>query len=169
MPGDDDAPVVLAPGLAGRVLGFVSPAILFGIVGLSWSSSGRLSWLAWLLLLLGVVMLASALFDQPRRIELSPDGIHRVCWLRRSLYPWSDVSALTRLPRKRRPTDAVTRVLAGSEHEDDIGKGLMARVGTKRVMLSDRTERLDQWEIMALRVRRWSPGCGLPPKPLGGY
>lgn len=162
---NDDDPVVLRTGWGTRVVAFVSPAILFILVALGFSRTGDLSVLGWVLLVLGLVLLASALFDQPVRIDVGPQGITRRATLRTTHFDWSEVSALTRLPKKRRG-GGVSRTLGGPSDSAGVGSsGLMARVGTKRIMLLDRNERLDEWEVLTSAVRRWSPGCGLPPKP----
>lgn len=161
----DDDPVVLTPGVGTRLLAFVSPALLFGLVALGYSRSGGLSVLGVVLLVLGVILLGSALFDQPLSVEIGPGGITRRAAVRTRHLPWSEVSALTRLPQKRRG-GGMARALGGPPDAGGVGgKGLMARVGTKRVMLLDTTERVDEWELLTSSVRRWSPGCGLPPRP----
>lgn len=162
--GDDD-PVVLTAGLGTRVTAFLSPAILFALVALGYSRTGGLSALGVILLLLGVVLLLSALFDQPWRVDVGPSGITRRSALRSRHFAWSEISALTRLPKKR-ASRSLSRTLGGPpETAGPNSTGLMARVGTKRVLLLDRSERIDEWEVLTSAVRRWSPGCGLPPKP----
>ncbi|MEO1060292.1 MAG: hypothetical protein AAFZ07_02655 [Actinomycetota bacterium] len=132
--------VVLHSSWRGRFFSLVPPALLFGGGIWGYSQGGRL--VAVILIVLGGVMLGIGLFDYPWRTIIGPDGIERRCLLRTERLGWRRVTAVAR-PRS---TKTVQRV-AGKA-------GLVAEVGKRRYLLSNRCESGFEYEAIQRVIDR---------------
>lgn len=151
-----------APFLAASAL---SPVALLAL-GI-WGSlrAGELRAVPAVLLAMGVVLAVAALWDLPLRVQLTGQGVTRVCLLRRQHLGWDDVVALGRTRVDRGGERLVGRAVSGLR-SSKVG-GLVLLVGPKRrrYLLTDRQERPDQWHELERLVPRWAPGVALPPPP----
>ena len=130
------------------------------------------------LMLLGLALGWVTLFDQPRRVIMDAEGIHRVCVLRTQTLPWDDVDVIERNGRTGRRIgraqvpefDART----GGYHSRPkvsrprTGRGLAARARRVRFLLLNTTEGEVEYRTMCELVERAAPGLiirAAPPKP----
>ena len=120
-------------------------------------------------MLIGLVLAFVVLWDVPRSVEFSPDGVCRRCVLRAPVLGWDRVVAIERVPTRPMSYDGIQRRLAGLKgHERPQGRGLVARVPPKRrYLLCDVSERPDQWDELRSKLARWTPGVSLPARPRG--
>lgn len=166
--GVDEQQLELRPSALFLAASAVSPASLL-ILG-TWGSlrAGELRAIPGVLLALGAVLAVAALWDLPVRVQLSGQGVTRVCLLRRQHVSWDEVMALGRTRIDRGGERLVGRAVSGLR-SSKVG-GLVLLVGPKRrrYLLTDRQERPDQWHELERLVPRWAPGVALPPPPAGG-
>lgn len=120
-----------------------------------------------LLLGAGLVLLLVIAVDLPYRVEVNPDGVDRICPLRRQRVAWDDVIAITRTRVDRGAQRLLGRAVARGPSK--VG-GLVLLVGAKRrrYLLTDRQERPDQFDRLQRSVRIWAPGVPLPAAPRAG-
>ena len=97
---------------------------------------------------LGIGAALVVLLDLPVRSEFTPDGILRVCPLRRQHLPWSRVVAVERIGGiPRRPSDDQGQRPPGRT------RGLAARTGPRRLhLLVDRRESHAEWDALKALV-----------------
>lgn len=157
-------------GLAAAV---ASPLVLlvFAVMLLAARGPGPVANVA---LLFGLGLGAVTLYDYPRRTEFAPDGVHRVCMLRRQVLPWSEIVAIERTGGSAR--EALRRRGEHTPTPTTPRGGLVARgFGKRRFLLTDRVESRREFEdlqaLMAelevatsLRARR--PSAEAPPTDL---
>lgn len=92
-------------------------------------------------MLAGVLAALVVAYDQPLRCEFAPDGIVRVCPLRRQHLDWDDIVALERLRR---------------------GGGLVARLASgRRIVLVDRREGHAEHQRLRALVAEAAPGLAV--------
>jgi hypothetical protein len=162
---DDEAPIVIRPSgwfVASSVL---SPLVLLALGGWGLLATEGLAWLPTGLFVVGAVLAVIVAADLPVRSELGPDGVERVCPLRRQRVPWDDVVAVGRTRVDRGPQRLLGRAVTGGGSRKR--GGLVLEVGPKRrrYLLTDRQERLDQHHELRRLVPRWAPGVPLPAEP----
>ncbi|MBW3657288.1 MAG: hypothetical protein KY457_01525 [Actinobacteria bacterium] len=123
-------------------------------------------------LVLGLALATVTLLDYPRRTEFAPDGVHRVCMLRRHVLPWPELVAIERTGGSAR--EAFRR---RDEHAATTPRGgLVARgAGKRRFLLTDRVESRREFdELRALLgrlevptvLRAGRPSADAPPTDL---
>ncbi|MFQ5948627.1 MAG: hypothetical protein ACE5KX_07195 [Acidimicrobiia bacterium] len=111
------------------------------------------------LITLGALIGAVSLFDYPRKTRFTPEGVERICLLRRHRIPWKAISSLERArgsrPRRRR------RFLAGDvEREPRLSTfgGLVAVSGRRRhYLLVNQCESREEYDKLIAKVGEWSP------------
>jgi hypothetical protein len=103
-----------------------------------------------LVLAVGVLLVGGFVFDVPVSTRFDERGIVRRALGRHHRIGWERVDHLTRTrPRLRL---SVTHMGLG---------GLVAVVGRRRYLLSDRVESEPEFDGLIRSVERWAPGCGL--------
>lgn len=129
-------PVLLGLGLLAALFGDGSGGpVLFAVLGLA-----ATTWVAW---------------DVPLRVEVGPEGVTRVCALRRQLLPWDQLVAIERVGRAKLPRRRDLGLMGrlGSvtdEHEQRSAAGrraAAARKGAKGGLLA-RGPRRASWQLI---------------------
>lgn len=134
--------LVLHSSLWRLLLQWTTPLVLLalGTTGLS----GSLRPLPVALTVLGLVAGAVVLLDLPVRSEFTPEGVTRVCALRRQHLPWSRVVAVERASGLPSRPDA-----DGRPKPPGANRGLVARTGPRRVhLLVDRRESHAEYDVI---------------------
>lgn len=134
-------PLVLHSSPVRLALQALTPVLLLGL-GLTGRSSGG-GVVPVVLTVLGVGAALVVLLDLPVRSEFTPDGILRVCPLRRHYLPWPRVVAVERIGgSSRRRSDEQPR-------PPNRARGLAARTGPRRLhLLVDRRESHAEWAAL---------------------
>jgi hypothetical protein len=161
---------VLHTSLRGLAAVWITPLLL---VALGAGSLLRVGWhpVPFVLLALGLAMLALALLDFPSRVELDGAGIRRVCLGRTPFVPWERVGTIE---RSRPSSTAILGNLRSDRREErTVSGGLMARGrARRRWLLTDSVESQEEYDELrellaslsapvALRAAR--PHRGAPP------
>lgn len=132
--------------------GVIAP-LLFTILG-----GGALAWIAW---------------DVPSRVEVGPDGVTRVCVLRRDHLPWGELVAIERharrAPKREDGRKAPGDDTAAAKQRKGSRGGLTARgTGRRSWQLTDRAEGYRQYEALRRIMARHAPAtllrAGAPPQ-----
>ena len=134
--------------MAGRVLVVASPGLLialglYGTLNGGWGGPGP-----WLLTV-GLVTLTAAALLQPWESIIGPEGISCRTLARRRRIAWNDAVSFER-ERRRRGRD---------------GPLVVRTVERRRIPLTDRVERPDEWDSLRALVARHGPGIALPEPP----
>ncbi len=129
------------------------------------------------LVLLGLGLGWVTLFDQPRRVVMDAEGIHRVCVLRTQTLPWDEVDVIERNGRTGRRVSRTEDPefdprTGGYRHRPKksrvrTGRGLAARSRRVRYLLLNTTEGEVEYKTMCELVERAAPGLiirAVPPK-----
>lgn len=151
----------------GIAMAVLSPLFLVALGGYGVGDVG-FRFLPAAVLVVGALLLSITLFDYPRRCRFTPGGIVRVCFLRSQLLDWEEVHAVERSQAgfvARR-----SRFLRRNPGEPDSplpSAGLVARVGGRRYLLTNRLESLREWEelrtLMEEHANHAFLGAAQPP------
>jgi len=137
----EDSTITLHSSWKGVVIGGLGALAVFG-VGLSATIASGGATISVIILVLGVVFLATTLFDYPVSSRFDADGVERRALLRRHRISWDRVDQLTRT----RPGLRARALTPG---------GLAAKIGRRRYLLVDQCESIAEFdalgEILAAR------------------
>jgi hypothetical protein len=158
-----------------RALVILSPGALVALGVWGASAGGTVGVV---LLVVGVVLGATAGWVMPWSARIDHVGVHRRTLLRRQTIAWDDVVAIERGRPSRRGRvrrDPLGGWMAGTPPTSsggpggaapDRSKGLMVRtVDRKRHVLATHAERPDQWDTLKALVAEHAPGVAPPPPP----
>ncbi|MEM7342368.1 MAG: hypothetical protein AAF467_27255 [Actinomycetota bacterium] len=152
---DPVRPVVLHSSWRGRLLASLAPTILIGFSLLGIAGVGLRPWpLAFGVI--GLVLGAIVLFDYPLWTVFGADGVARRCPLRTERLGWDRIDQLSR------PAFVIRVPGAGGS------TGLVAQVGSRRYMLTDKMESRAEHQALLRGIATWSPllavEATLPPE-----
>lgn len=163
-------PVVIYSSIRGLLTAGLAPALLVGMVLLGLSRERSFSPVMVVLAALAIILGAAALFDLPRSTEFGPDGVTRVCALRRHLIPWDDILVV-----RRARGSTLANLRSRTPHETGVGP-LFARVGRRNYLLCNQSESQQEYERIVAAMATWAPelvmGAARPPEqvpPSGLY
>ena len=146
--GSADEPIVLHGSLLAIVNAYVSPVALIALA--VWVGLTRQLTVATIAIGgLGSLLAFVALFDMPLRTEFSRAGITRVCALRRHHIPWDRVTGLERTPSR------VSHRGTPDPQRPRRPGGLVARIGRRRYMLTNRCEGALEYDRLVVALREW--------------
>jgi hypothetical protein len=160
-----EEPLVVRPSGFFLVSAFFSPALLVTLGLWGWWRVGELRTTSGVLLVVGLFLTVTVLADLPYRVVFGPEGVSRVCPLRRQRLAWDDVTALSRTRVDRGASRLFGRAVSGLRSQK-VG-GLVVLVGPKRrrYLLTDRQERPDEYHELKRRIGVWAPGVPVPAGP----
>jgi hypothetical protein len=146
-------------GLASAAL---APCLLVAATVVGYTRAYRLTPIIVLLGGIAIVLAGVALFDVPRQAVFGPDGVTRVCALRRHLIPWDDIIVL------RRARGSMFANLR-SRNPEHIGVGpLIAKVGRRNYLLCNQSESRQEFDRIKEGMEAWAPelviGAARPPE-----
>lgn len=147
-----DDVLIIHSSLRGWVAAGSSPVLVLALGGAATATAGR-GPVPTALLLLGVVLSGVVVFDLPRHTRFTPDGVTRVCLLRRHELPWSRLVAID---RTRPNTLTSARNLTERDHTArQVSGGLIARsAGRRRWLLTDNLESRAEHDALAALLER---------------
>lgn len=158
---DAPAPITLYSSWRGLLLTLISPAILIALPVFGMIFTGRFSFIAVGVLVLGLVLAGVSLFDLPRRCVFDQAGVHRRCALRRHTIEWHDITAIGRAPGP---------LFTGPSHEE-AGRlkrrpgGLTALVSGRKYLLVDVVEGATEYEELRAGVKEWNSAVAIRAQP----
>lgn len=132
---------------SGRALSIGSPMLLIALGGYG-TVRGGVPAPGFILLLAGAALLGVTALTMPWAALVDATGVHCRTMARLRSIPWDDVVAFERQRRARGGGALLVRTVQG-----------------RRIALSDRPERPDQWDALREMVQRCAPGApvGSPP------
>lgn len=92
-----------------------------------------------------------AMWDYPRRCEFGPEGLVRVCLLRRQQLRWDDILVI-----RRTRGSVLTNLRSRDPHPSAYG-GLTAKVGRRVYLLADHAESAMEHDRLVNGIARWAP------------
>ena len=140
---DEPRPVVLHTSWRGRLLAFVAPVVLLAFAGLGYAVGGVRP-VPVICSVVGLGLAGIVAFDYPLHAVFGPGGIERRCLLRREQLDWDRVSGVVR-PAYR---SALGRWMHPST-------GLVATIGRRRYLLTDRMESRYEFAALTRGMDRW--------------
>jgi hypothetical protein len=152
----DPRPLVLHGSWRGRIFAAVSPVLLCSLGTFGLVLGG---WHLWplSLLVVGVVLAAVVVFDYPLWVVIAEAGIERRCLLRSQRLVWDEMTMLAR--------PAYSGWLRGLGRGPSTG--LVAEIGRRRYLLTDRMESRAEYETLLRLIGIWARGtrveATLPP------
>lgn len=158
----EQQPVVIYPSIRGLLAAALAPALLVGVVLLGLSRGPGFSPVMIVLSALAVILGAAALFDLPRSTEFGPEGVTRVCTLRRHRIAWDDILVL-----RRARGSTLANLRSRTPHETGVGP-LYARVGRRNYLLCNQSESQQEYDRIVAAMATWAPelvmGAARPPE-----
>lgn len=147
-----DDVLIIHSSLRGWVNAAISPVLLLTLAGAAIASGGT-GPVPTVLALLGLGLVGVVVFDLPRHSRFTPDGVTRVCLLRRHELPWEQLVAIE---RTRPNTLTAARNLTESDHTArQVSGGLLARgTGRRRWLLTDNVESRAEHEALTALLER---------------
>ncbi|HEX2028792.1 MAG TPA: hypothetical protein VHF25_12430 [Nitriliruptorales bacterium] len=142
--------------LRGLAASVVSPAVLLVLGGYGLAEGG-LRPVPAVVFASGLVLAGVALLDYPRHARFLPEGVERVCLMRRQLLPWTRIDALERASRSR--IGSRRRDSHGADHAPVRARsgGLVARCGARRYLLVDQRESRAEFQRLRALLAAWAP------------
>lgn len=111
-------------------LALLTPPLLAGMALLTWSVDAPTT-VPVVFGIFAAFLAVIVIYDFPLAIELTPEGLERLCLLRRHLLPWSEVAAIIKpkrrglivVTRKRKKHVLIDRILEQPEREMLMNQG----------------------------------------------
>lgn len=154
-----DRPVVVYSSWRGLFASFSAPLLLLGVMAAAWWRAPQVTGGLIGVGMVMVFLLVVALFDYPLRAEIGPEGIERICLLRRRLIGWPAVQAIGRGRGAILSRSTLERASARAAGP------LVAKMGRRTVLLIDRCESGAEHAAIGRVVEQYAPHVGLPPRP----
>ena len=152
----DPRPLVLHGSWRGRVYATIGPALLCSLGGLGLVLGGLHLW-PLSLLVVGLALGAIVVFDYPLWVVFTETDIERRCLFRSQRLRWGDVTLVAR-PAYRSWRGRLGR---------GPSTGLVAEIGRRRYLLTDRMESRAEYETLLRLIGIWARGtmveATLPP------
>jgi hypothetical protein len=154
-------PVRIYSSMRGLLAAGIAPGLLVALVIVGLNAQPRFSPIMIVISILALVLGGAALLDLPRHTVFGPDGVTRVCALRRHTLRWDDIVVL------RRARGSLIANLRSRDPEHTGVGPLIAKVGRRNYLLCNQSESRPEYDRIVAGMAVWAPelvmGAARPP------